>query len=58
MRTCHVALESDGAIQAFDIWESQADFDAFGPTLIPILGEFGVELKHPMVANVHNVIRG
>ena len=57
-RTQHVALESAGAIQVFDIWESQAEFDAFGPTLMPILTELGVELKPPMVANVHNVIRG
>jgi hypothetical protein len=57
-RTYHVALESDGAIQVFDIWESQEDFDAFGSTLVPILAEFGVELSEPMVANVHNVIRG
>jgi hypothetical protein len=42
----------------FDIWESQEDFDAFGATLIPILTELGVELSAPMVANVHNVIRG
>jgi hypothetical protein len=57
-RTYHVALESEGAIQVFDIWESQADFEAFGRTLIPILTELGVELKDPMVANVHNVIKG
>jgi hypothetical protein len=57
-RTFHVALESDGAIQVFDIWESQSDFDAFGATLVPILGKLGVELKDPMVANVHNVIKG
>jgi hypothetical protein len=57
-RTLHVALESDGAIQVFDIWESQADFDAFGPALMPILAELGVELKPPMVATVHNVIKG
>ena len=58
-RTQHVALESDGAIQVFDIWESQADFDAFGVVLVPILSELGVELEPPpMVANVHNVIKG
>jgi hypothetical protein len=57
-RTQHVALESDGAIQVFDIWESQADFDAFGPVLMPILGELGVTLSPPMVAIVHNVIKG
>jgi len=57
-RSYHVALESDGAIQVFDIWESQADFEAFGQTLVPILTELGVELKDPMVATVHNVIKG
>jgi hypothetical protein len=56
-RTYHFALESDGAIQIFDVWESQADFDAFGPTLIPILTELGVQLGEPMVANVHAVIQ-
>ncbi len=57
-RTYHVALESNGEIQVFDIWESQEDFDAFGPTLVPILAELGVSLKDPMVATVHNVIVG
>lgn len=57
-RTYHCALESNGEIQVFAIWESQADFDAFGATLMPILTELGVELKQPMVATVHNVISG
>jgi hypothetical protein len=57
-RTLHVALESNGAIQVFDIWESQEEFDAFGPTLMPILAALGVGLKEPMVANVQNVIKG
>ena len=57
-RTYHCALESNGEIQVFDIWESQADFDAFGPKLMPILTELGVGLKEPMVATVHNVITG
>jgi len=57
-RTFHVALESNGEVQVFDIWESQEAFDAFGPTLMPILTELGVGLKEPMVAQVHNVISG
>jgi hypothetical protein len=57
-RTYHVALESGGEIQVFDIWDSQADFDAFGPVLMPILGGLGIELGEPMVATVHNVITG
>jgi hypothetical protein len=57
-RVSHVALESNGEIQVFDIWESQAAFDAFGATLIPILTEAGIELNEPMVAEVHNTIDG
>jgi hypothetical protein len=55
-RTYHVALETDGNIDVFDIWESQEDFDAFGATLMPILAELGVTLNDPMIANVRNVI--
>lgn len=57
-RTYHCALESNGAIQVFDIWESQEDFDAFGEKLVPILSDLGVDLQEPMVATVHNVITG
>ena len=57
-RTLHVALESNGEIQVFDIWESQKDFEAFGETLLPILAEAGVSLNEPMVAPVHNIIEG
>lgn len=57
-RTMHVALESEGLIQVFDIWESQETFDAFGTTLLPILTGLDVELTPPMVSAVHNVIKG
>jgi hypothetical protein len=57
-RTHHFALETDGAINVFDIWESQEKFDAFGATLVPILGELGVSLNPPMVATLYNEIKG
>jgi hypothetical protein len=57
-RTFHVALETNGEINVFDIWESQEAFEAFGATLIPILTELGVNPGTPMVAAVHNVIEG
>ena len=55
-RISHVALETDGEIRVFDVWESQADFEAFGATVIPILTAAGIELNEPMVARVHNEI--
>ena len=57
-RSYHVALETNGEIQVFDIWESQAAFDAFGPTLLPIMAGLGADPGEPTVARVHNVIEG
>ena len=57
-RSYHVALETNGEIQVFDIWESQAAFDAFGATLVPIMTGLGADPGEPMVARVHNVVEG
>jgi hypothetical protein len=57
-RVLHVALESNGEISVFDIWESQAAFDAYGATLIPILIAAGIEAPETMVAEVYNTING
>ena len=56
-RISHVALETGGEIQVFDIWESQEAFEAFGTTLIPILTAAGIGINEPMVARVHNEIK-
>jgi hypothetical protein len=57
-RSHHVALETNGEIQVFDVWDSQAAFEAFGATLLPILGGLGIDPGEPMVSQVHNVITG
>ncbi len=57
-RLYHVALETDGVINVFDIWESQEQFEAFGQTLVPIMSELGVDPGTPQISNVHNVIVG
>jgi hypothetical protein len=57
-RLYHVALESEGVIQVFDIWESQESFEAFGATLLPIMADLGVDPGAPSIAPVHNVIEG
>jgi hypothetical protein len=57
-RSYHVALETGGEIQVFDVWESQAAFDAFGQTLVPNLSELGVDPGEPMVSQVHNIMKG
>jgi len=57
-RLYHVALESDGLIQVFDVWDSQESFLEFGKTLVPVLSELGVEPGEPQVSRVHNIITG
>jgi hypothetical protein len=57
-KSSHCAMESDGLIQVFDVWESQEAFDAFGATLVPIMSGLGVDPGQPMVAPVRNVIKG
>jgi hypothetical protein len=57
-RLYHVALETDGQIQVFDIWESKESFEAFGETLMPIMTGLGAEPGEPMVSKVHNIIKG
>ena len=57
-RTYHCAMEVDGLIQVFDVWDSQEAFEAFGATLVPIMTELGADPGQPMVAPVHNIIKG
>ncbi len=57
-RLYHVALEKDGKIEVFDVWESEELFQAFGATLVPILAEVGVDPGEPLVLPVHNIVEG
>jgi hypothetical protein len=40
----------------FDVWSSQAAFDKFGKTLMPILQQLGINSGTPAVMPVHKVI--
>jgi hypothetical protein len=55
-RLHHVALETGGQIQLFDVWESAEAFQAFGATLVPILAELGIDPGEPQVSPIHNII--
>ena len=57
-RIHHVAVTANDNVQSFDIWESMEAFEAFGATLMPILGGLGAEPGDPVVSPVHNVIAG
>jgi hypothetical protein len=51
-----VALETEGQIQVFDVWESEEAFAAFGASLMPVLAGQGVDPGQPMTARVHNIV--
>jgi hypothetical protein len=55
-RRYHACFGEPDKLQVFDVWDSQASFDKFGETLMPILTEMGVATAQPVVMPVHNVI--
>lgn len=57
-RTFHCAMDVDGQIQVFDVWESMEQFQKFGETLQPLMSELGADPGTPMVTSVHNVQNG
>jgi hypothetical protein len=57
-RTFHCAMEVDGAIRVFDVWESMEQFEKFGETLLPIMSKLGLDPGQPQVMTVHNVQNG
>ena len=57
-RSYHCAFSGGSGLHVFDVWDSQESFDEFGQTLMPILGEVGVDPAEPQIAEVHNIITG
>lgn len=57
-RTFHCAMDVDGAIAVFDVWDSMEQFQKFGETLLPILSKLGADPGQPMVSTVHNLQHG
>ena len=54
----HVAFSSGGTFRVSEIWDSEAQFEAFGQRLMPILAEGGVELAGPPeIVEIHNIIK-
>ncbi len=55
-RAYHVAFGAGPNLSVFDVWTSQAAFDKFGKTLMPILQQLGIDTGTPQIVQVHNVI--
>ena len=55
-RSYHTAFGPKDNLMVFDVWSSQAAFDKFGKTLMPILQQLGIDTGQPSVMPVHKVI--
>ena len=55
-RSYHTAFGTNDKLMVFDVWTSQAAFDKFGKTLMPILQQLGIDSGQPTVMPVHKVI--
>ena len=56
-RLYHASFGAPNDLMVFDVWSSQAEFDAFGAVLMPILAASGVTPAKPQIMPIHNVIK-
>ena len=55
-RVYHACFGTNESVAVFDVWTSQAAFEKFGQTLMPILHQLGADPGQPRVMEIHNVI--
>lgn len=53
----HVCFGSDGNLRVSEIWDSKEQFEAFGPKLMPVLSDAGIDPGEPELMEIHNIIR-
>jgi hypothetical protein len=55
-RSYHTAFGASDKLMVFEVWTSQAAFERFGKTLMPILQDVGIDPGQPAVMPIHKVI--
>ncbi len=55
-RSYHACFGSGDKLSVFDVWASQASFDKFGKTLMPILTQLGIDIGAPQIVPIHKVV--
>ena len=56
-RLHHSVFGPPDHLMVYDVWDSAESFQKFGETLMPILGEIGVDPGQPEIMPVHNVVQ-
>lgn len=54
-RLHHSCFGEDGALMVFEVWASAEQFEAFAPTLMPVLAEVGIDPGEPAVMPVYKL---
>jgi hypothetical protein len=52
----HACFGTEGTLRVSEVWDSLEQFHAFGPSLMPILEDIGLDPGEPEVIEVHNVV--
>ena len=52
----HSCFGEGNGLMIYEVWESQAAFDAFGPRLMPVLQKHQIDPGQPQVMPVVNVV--
>ncbi len=55
-RMYHACFGNGDKLSVFDVWTSQASFDKFGKTLMPILAKVGIDIGAPQIVPIHKVL--
>ena len=55
-RRYHTCFGNPEALAVVDVWDSIAEFEAFGQILMPIIQDVGADVAEPEIHQTHNVI--
>jgi hypothetical protein len=56
-RQHHSSFGPPDHIMVYEVWDSPESFEKFGETLMPILGEVGIDPGQPEVMPLHNMVQ-
>jgi hypothetical protein len=56
-RLHHSGFGPPDQLMVYEIWDSPESFEKFGETLMPILGEVGIDSGQPEIMPLHNLIQ-
>jgi hypothetical protein len=56
-RLHHSVFGPPDHLMVYDVWDSAESFQKFGDTLMPILGEVGIDPGQPDIMPLHNLVQ-